>query len=417
MIVQSSNIAMISSHSLLIEEERTESFRAWVDDADADFGAMEAAMKEGFSLLEGLREFAPKIDRNELLREMGVTRDTLKLSEKAEKFLAAMKGMKARKSEVEKLLSEPVKPGDELYMLKMLVEYMTGEKVKIYDPSKKDDDGDGDHDFDEIEGVDIPLSEYAVGEAPEGPEGHGGPAGIEGHDGEDAPERVGWGIEYQSREFYHEVEQTSFAARGTVKTNDGREIGFTLNLEMSREFASLREESMRAGDALLIDPLVINFAGGAADLTDQKFLFDLNSDGVSESISFVTPGSGILAFDRSGDGFINNGSELFGPSTSNGFLELANFDEDGNGWIDAGDSIYSKLVVWTKDYSGNDALYSLEDTGVGAIYLDSADTLFNINDSNNSVKGQIASTGIYLSESATTGDITPGTIQQINLVV
>ncbi len=422
MIIDSSSISMISRHSLLIEEEKTESFRAWVDDEDADFDAMEAAMREGVSMLEGMREFAPKVDRNELINELGLSFDSVSISAKAEKFLSQMKNMNAKKELIEKMFKDPVKPGDELYVLKTLIEHLTGEKVKVYDPTKKHGDKDKD-DLDMIENIEVPLSEHATGEAPLGPTDQAGPAGPDGQvpqigpDGEPIPERVGWGIEYQSREFYREVEQTSFASRGVVKTADGREIGFTLNLEMSREFLSVREETMLAGDVLLVDPLVINFAGRAADLTDQKFLFDLDSDGDTESISFVTPGSGILAFDKNSDGYINNGSELFGPSTGNGFMELSAFDEDGNGWIDAADSVYSKLVVWTKDYEGSDTLYSLKDTGVGAIYLESAETLFSINDSSNVVKGQIASTGIYLSESDLTGDITPGTIQQVNLVV
>jgi len=419
MIIDSSSISMISRHTLLIEEEKTESFRAWVDDADADFDAMEAAMREGVSMLEGMREFAPKVDRNELINELGLSFDSVSISAKAEKFLAQMKNMNATKGQIEKMFKEPVKPGDELYVLKMLIEHLTGEKVKVYDPTKKHGDKDKD-DLGVIESIEVPLSEHATGEAPAGPAGQVtqiGQVAPTGPDGEPIAERVGWGIEYNNREVYHEVEQTSFASRGVVKTADGREIGFTLNLEMSREFLSVREETMLAGDALLVDPLVINFSGRAADLTDQKFLFDLDSDGDSESISFVTSGSGMLAFDKNNDGFINNGSELFGPSTGNGFLELVAFDEDGNGWIDAGDSIYNNLSVWTKDYSGNDSIVSLKDIGVGAIYLESAATLFSINDSNNATKGQIASTGIYLSESDQTGDITPGTIQQVNLVV
>jgi hypothetical protein len=419
---------MTSSHTLLIEEEKMESFRAWIDSSDdgkhdvaSKLEATEAAMKEGFSMLEGLRELNPEIDRNELLAENGFSIDNVKISEKAEQFLNAMKHMKARKSQIAQGLKEPVKPGDEFYMLQKMIEYMMGEKVKIYDPSESRDDHDdkgikghhygrhhGRRDIDEIKGVEVPLSEHAKGEAPEAPEN------VE--EGE-ALERVGWGVEYQSREVYHESEQTTFASSGVVKTADGREISFTLDLEMSREFTSITEESMRAGDALLVDPLVINFSGTAAELTDRKFFFDLDSDGTADSISFVSPGSGILAFDRNGDGIINNGSELFGPSTGNGFLELASFDEDGNGWIDAGDSIYSKLMVWSKDYEGNDSIYSLKNTGVGAIYLQSADTLFNITDSNNTIKGQVATTGIYLAESDVTGDITPGIIQQVNLVV
>ena len=43
------------------------------------------------------------------------------------------------------------------------------------------------------------------------------------------------------------------------------------------------------------DPLVINFGGTAAQLTDQKFAFDIDSDGAEDSISFVGGASGFLA--------------------------------------------------------------------------------------------------------------------------
>ena len=51
----------------------------------------------------------------------------------------------------------------------------------------------------------------------------------------------------------------------------------------------------------------------------QRFAFDLNADGQAEQINFVAPGSGFLVFDRNQDGKVNNGSELFGPTTDNGF--------------------------------------------------------------------------------------------------
>ncbi len=39
---------------------------------------------------------------------------------------------------------------------------------------------------------------------------------------------------------------------------------------------------------------------------------------------------------------INDGSELFGTSSGDGFKDLATYDEDENGWIDENDSIFSK---------------------------------------------------------------------------
>jgi len=223
--------------------------------------------------------------------------------------------------------------------------------------------------------------------------------------------RAGWGARYEYHDTYSEKEQTAFAAGGIIKTADGKEIQFTLNLNMSREFVQSTDISVRAGDALL-DPLVINFSGKAAELTDQKFAFDLNSDGVNEKIPSVAGGSGILVYDRNGDQQVNDGSELFGPKTGNGFDELAALDETKDGWIDENDKSYNKLYIWTKDENGNDYLRGLKESGVGAIDIPAVETSFDLKDSNNTTKGQIKRTGIYLYENGSAG-----TVQQIDVAV
>lgn len=223
--------------------------------------------------------------------------------------------------------------------------------------------------------------------------------------------RAGWGARYEYHDTYSEKEQTAFAAGGIIKTADGKEIQFTLDLNMNREFVQSTDISVRAGDALL-DPLVINFSGKAAELTDQKFAFDLNADGVKENMPFVAGGSGILVFDKNGDQKVNDGSELFGPSTGNGFQELAALDSTKDGWIDESDSSYNKLYVWTKDQNGNDNFQSLKESGVGAIYIPAVETSFDLKNSDNTTKGQIKRTGIYLSESGSAG-----TVQQIDVAV
>ena len=99
------------------------------------------------------------------------------------------------------------------------------------------------------------------------------------HSASTGPEREGWGVEYDYHEEYHEVEQMDFSASGTVVTADGKEISFSLDLSMSREFHESSSIQIRAGDARLVDPLIINYDGPAADLTDTKFSFDLDNDG------------------------------------------------------------------------------------------------------------------------------------------
>ena len=212
--------------------------------------------------------------------------------------------------------------------------------------------------------------------------------------------------------FVNESESVAFASSGMVKTQDGRSIDFNIEVSMSRAFTS-QINTLTTQNYIKTDPLVINLDTDIGSVTDQKFLFDLDSDGDEEEISFAGKGSGFLALDKNGDGRIGDGSELFGTKSGDGFKDLAAFDEDGNGWIDENDSIYSKLKVWTKDEDGNDYLINLKDADVGAIYLDNVDTQFSLKDGNNRLNGEIKKTGIYLHES--TG--AAGTLNHIDLAV
>ena len=48
-------------------------------------------------------------------------------------------------------------------------------------------------------------------------------------------------------------------------------------------------------------------------------------------------------FDRNGNGKADNGSELFGVASGNGFADLRRLDEDRNGWIDESDAAFDRL--------------------------------------------------------------------------
>jgi len=225
--------------------------------------------------------------------------------------------------------------------------------------------------------------------------------------------RHGWGGEYDLSISRYEAEQTSFSAQGVVKTAEGKEIRFDLQLSMQREFQSQESVSIRAGDAIRTkDPLVVNFNGTAAQLTDTKFAFDLAGDGTPDNISFVGSGSGFLALDKNGNGKIDNGTELFGAQSGNGFADLAQYDGDGNQWIDENDAVFSKLLVWAKDAGGNDSLATLAEHGIGALYLGNAATPFSVKNLSNTQQGQIRASGVYLNENGTAG-----TLQQVDLAV
>ena len=76
------------------------------------------------------------------------------------------------------------------------------------------------------------------------------------------PPPAGYGVEYDRHESNTETEteQTSFTASGTVKTADGQQLSFKLELSMSRAYYEESNFSLRLGEAARkIDPLVLNF--------------------------------------------------------------------------------------------------------------------------------------------------------------
>jgi hypothetical protein len=223
-----------------------------------------------------------------------------------------------------------------------------------------------------------------------------------------APE-ADWGMEYDFHESYAEFEQTTVSASGTIKTADGKEISFQLDLSMSRHYYEETNISLRAGNAQRKDPLVVNFGGTAAQLSDMKFSFDLDGDGSKEEISQFASASGYLALDKNGNGKVDDGLELLGPETDSGFGELSALDDDRNGWIDENDAAFDELKVWMPS---SDKLMSLREAGIGALALAHVNSKFELRGQNNSDLGGVRDTGLFLYE-----DGGVGSLQEIDLTV
>ncbi len=349
MRISSSNVMLSSAHALYQTSSRTESLQVWVGDQRPNTNA------------------SP-------LGSLGSAPTPAPLP-KANNAATSSSGAKqgVNQTEAEKT-DEQLEPT--MRILKRLIEKMFGGKIRIAVMPKS-------------------SPSDASPELPAAP-------------AESAPARQGWGMEYKLDEVTKEMEQLQFAASGVIKTADGKTISFNLAMEIQRVNVQEQHITIAAGDAL-IDPLVLNFDGSAVQLQSGKFQFDLQADGKTESLPLLGHASAFLALDRNKDGQINNGSELFGPTTGQGFSELAQYDSDHNGWIDENDAVYSDLRLWQPTANGQGNLTTLADKGVGAIHLGSAATPFTYKDSAGQAQATTSATGVFLQENGTAG-----TIQQMN---
>ena len=360
MIIQSSQIGMSSQHQFKQLEAEQENLRYW-DNRNRRGDAELAA--------SGLEFKSDKI--------------SIRFSqEQFENYQATQQISETSALEHDEEL-EDIKHGWKLNLLRRLVENLTGKQIKIVKTSDL-----------KTESVENLPSGQVVAEQASAPE-----------------EMEGWGLEYHYQHSYTESERTTFSAQGQVLTADGREININVGLSMSRSFSSHENIDIRAGDALK-DPLVINYAGTAAQLEETDLHFDLDLDGNADQMQFVSSGSGFLALDKNGDGQINDGSELFGPRSGDGFEELGASDSVGNKWRGKNASIYDQLRIWERDADGSFNLLALGQRGIGAIYLDRVETPFSVKDAENNQQGEVRSTGLFLHESGLAG-----TIQQLDLVV
>lgn len=372
MKITDSSIQLTSQHTAVTQHKVKESLRMWTGNQRPDFEGREPSRGLGPPMIPPGQVRSTEVHLSQAAREVQPSKEVAS-------------------TDAELTSEDQLK----LDLLIRTIEALTGKKIKLISPKE--------------------LSE-AMGQIQEQTQ-ETGAALQNAQQQAQARQPEGFGIEYDRYESHYEAEKTTFSAEGIVQTADGQQIVFSVDISMSREFMMEQSVSLRAGDAVqLKDPLVVNFRGSAAELTNTRFSFDIDSDGREDQIAFVGPNSGFLALDRNKDGQINDGRELFGATTGQGFAELAAYDEDGNQWIDENDSIYNNLRIWSKNAQGEDQLIGLSAAGVGAIYLGHATTPFSLKDDQNVLQGQIAESGIFLKDDNSEG-VRVGTIQQINLAV
>ena len=130
-------------------------------------------------------------------------------------------------------------------------------------------------------------------------------------------------------------------------------------------------------------PIILDLDGDGVETVsrDAGIHFDHNKNGFAELTGWVGTDDGLLVWDRDGNGFIDNGEELFGNNTAltsggsaaNGFVALAQLDNNADGVINANDAAWASLRVWQdtdqNGVTGDGELLTLDEAGVAALNL------------------------------------------------
>ncbi len=144
------------------------------------------------------------------------------------------------------------------------------------------------------------------------------------------------------------------------------------SLSVNMQSISFRSETTVIGMRLKgppeTDPLILDLDGNGVETSPFAKLFDIDANGKKDVTGWVAGKDALLALDRNGNGSIDDGGELFGDQhgAENGFIELAKFDGNADGGIDAKDWVFGKLHLLSAD----GGLRTLEEAGVARIRLD-----------------------------------------------
>lgn len=204
-----------------------------------------------------------------------------------------------------------------------------------------------------------------------------------------------WRIKYERSETLIEKESSNFETKGIIKTLDGKQINFSLEMKMEFSNIQISNQSVEISKERK-DPLVINFDGNADLLDFETFEFDLENNGLLSNVPFLKSGKGFLAIDNNKDGKVNNGTELIGAISGDAFAELKAMDSDNNNWIDENDKKYSDLKTWEIQQNGYNRLTPLKQRGVEAIYLGKVATEFYERNMQNEQIAQITNSSIFV---------------------
>lgn len=188
-------------------------------------------------------------------------------------------------------------------------------------------------------------------------------------------------------------QQLNYDMQGSFNFN-GEQRDVSLSVQYQYEFERVSEFYLSA--AQLVDPLVIQYGPNAIGEVENGVEFNLNAQHQHANLPMFSGDVGYLVYDKNANGKADNGSELFGPTTQFGFNELAQLDDNGDGFISNEDGVFSQLYLW-KETADTTHWQSLADAGIEAIYLTAVNTPYFFYDEDFAVQAKIRQTSFAIS--------------------
>lgn len=159
------------------------------------------------------------------------------------------------------------------------------------------------------------------------------------------------------------------------QSGEGAKLSFQ-SIQLEFEFEYVEVMTIEEQNVQSSDPIVLDLDGNGISLTSHAdgAMFDITGRGESVKTAFVRGGDAFLAWDRNGNGRIDDGRELFGDQwgACNGFEELAKLDDNGDGIISAADKAFGQLLLFRDNGNGRSEpgeLISLGEAGIAELHL------------------------------------------------
>lgn len=204
------------------------------------------------------------------------------------------------------------------------------------------------------------------------------------------------------------TQSLSFKMQAELAIND-QNISIDYSFSLKSEHVSYL--SFETNAAALKDPILVQFGSQGLGEISGESDFDINNDNALNKLPIFSGDVGYLVYDINQNGKADNGTELFGPQTGNGFTEMAKLDSNHNGFIDQEDEHFDKLYLWkpgdeqvtgdleTEQITNQGQWISLSDIGIYAINLAGQNSPYSFYDQQGEIQAQLRQSSFALNES------------------